>query len=673
MSSFDNRPRSGDDQSERWNLPRTQPRLRKPDAAPGSPNPDARPGLSPRPGNGRGPVDPRGQSDGRPSGRQKTARPARRPVDPRSWDLMDEAADQWDTALLPAMQLDQFATDAVPVYRTTGRFRKPPVERDASAPAPSKPPATTDEEDEGLPTWILPVVKADVQAQTTMRLPVVAPAAKSYVELVRNLATSSGIYMIASLSAPFVSLVLAPFLTHRLTPADYGTLAICNTLISLVAGISQLGLGSAFFRAFGYDYTTLSGRRSVITSVTILLLAASLLVVGATSLWSREIAAALFNDPSRANLVAIVGVVILIQNLSVPGLAWMRAINKPSVYSALAIGNLLIALGANIYLVGVAHQGIRGALIATGCGYAFIALIMTPVGVVYSRLQFRLDVAWSVVSFGVPLVLGTVSSWILGLSDRYLLTIFGSLDQVAHYSVAYSLGTVVSTLVIAPFQTAWPTAMYAIAKRPDAQQVYKIVFRWFGMLVLLAAFGLAVCCTAVLSWLFPPSYKAAAPVIPVVGLSLAIYGVYVVFMIGANLRRKTWMGGVFTMLAALINVGLNLILIPRYGAFGAAAATLFAYIALAIITYIGTRIIYPVPYEIGRFTIAMLSGIALYVGVGELTKHTGIAASVAIGAVGFLVYAAWLVFLAGGVTRLRRPASRPAPSSAGSARAGSRV
>ncbi|MDE3231542.1 MAG: hypothetical protein KGO05_16810, partial [Chloroflexota bacterium] len=100
----------------------------------------------------------------------------------------------------------------------------------------------------------------------------------------------------------------------------------------------------------------------------------------------------------------------------------------------------------------------------------------------------------------------------------------------------------------------------------------------------------------------------------------------------------------------------------------------FAYIALAIITYIGTRIIYPIPYEIGRFTIAMLSGAALYVGVGELTKHTGIAVSVAIGAVGFLVYAAWLVFLAGGVTRLRRrPARRPAPSPAGGARAGSRV
>lgn len=588
---------------------------------------------------------------------------------------MSEAVDEWDTALLPALQLDQFATDAIPVYRPTGKFRKPPVEqwddsRRTGAPAP-----TGSDPDEYLPTWILPVVEADIEAQTTMRLPVVAPAAKSYMELVKNLATSSGIYALASLSAPFVSLVLAPFLTHRLSPIDYGTLAICNTIISLVAGISQLGLGSAFFRAFGYDYTSTSGRRSVVASVLLLLLVVSLLVVFATSTWSREISQVLLNDPSKGNLIAIVGVVILIQNLSVPGLAWMRASNRPGAYSGLAIGNLVVGLGANIYLVGFAHMGIEGALIATGCGFAVIAMIMTPVAIVYSRLQVRWDVVWSVLAFGVPLVLGTVSSWILALSDRYMLTIFGSLDQVARYSVAYSLGTVVSTLVISPFQMAWPTAMYAIAKRADAQQVYKVVFRWFGMLVLLAAFGLAVACTALLGWLFPVSYRPAAPVIPVVALSLAIYGVYVVFMIGANIRRKTWMGGVFTMLAALINFGLNLILIPRYGAFGAAASTLFAYIALAIITYIGTRIIYPVPYEIGRFTIAVLSGVALYLGVTTASSHTGIIGGVGFGAVGFIFYAGWLVFLARGTVRIRRPGrpvNQPAAKPAGNVSVGGR-
>lgn len=649
MSSFDNRPMPGDDWSEHRALPKTQPRLRRPVSpprpeSPGGPNGTAE-SRSPEP-----PQEPRGP--------RRTARPARRPVGPHASDIATDDIDQWDTALLPALQLDPFATDAVSVYRPTGKFRKPPVEQPDASRRTSPPAAAGSDSHENLPTWILPVVEADVESQTTLRLPVVTPAAKSYMELVRNLATSSGIYALASLSAPFVSLVLAPFLTHHLTPADYGALAICNTLISLGAGISQLGLGSAFFRAFGYDFTSPSGRRSVIASVNAILVLTSLLVLVIGGLWSQEIAGVLFDDSKKGPLISLVAVVILIQNLSVPGLAWMRAANRPGAYSALAVGNLLVGLGANIYLVGFAHMGIQGALIATGCGYASIALIMLPISIAHSQLRLRLDVMWSLLTFGTPQVVSVISAWVLALSDRYLLTLFGSLDQVAKYSVAYSLGTVVSTLIISPFQMAWPTAMYAIAKRSDAAQVYKVVFRWFGMLLLLAAFGLAVACTALLSWLFPWSYRTAAPIIPVVGLSLAMYGVYIVFMIGASIQRKTWMAGVFSLFAALVNVGVNLILIPRYGAFGAAASTLIAYVALAIVAYIGNQVIYPIPFEIGRFTLAGVTGIGLFIIVNVTSSHTGIIGGVGVGSVGFIIYAGWLVLLARGTVRVRRPAKK---------------
>src|SRR5579859_7862859 len=87
----------------------------------------------------------------------------------------------------------------------------------------------------------------------------------------RGLIKSSGIYAIASVASPLVSLVLAPFLTHHLSPSEYGILTILNTLIGLVAGITQLGLGSAFFRAYSYDYTSHRDRRDVLATVTVLL------------------------------------------------------------------------------------------------------------------------------------------------------------------------------------------------------------------------------------------------------------------------------------------------------------------------------------------------------------------------------------------------------------------
>src|SRR5438874_415824 len=82
----------------------------------------------------------------------------------------------------------------------------------------------------------------------------------SSISHIRTLIKSSGIYTLSSLAGPLISLVLMPFLAHRLSSTDYGALAVLNTATILFAGVTQLGLGSAFFRAYSYDYESQSDR-----------------------------------------------------------------------------------------------------------------------------------------------------------------------------------------------------------------------------------------------------------------------------------------------------------------------------------------------------------------------------------------------------------------------------
>ena len=76
--------------------------------------------------------------------------------------------------------------------------------------------------------------------------------------------------------------------------------------------------------------------------------------------------------------------------------------------------------------------------------------------------------------------------------------------------------------------------------------------------------------------------------------------------------RKTWFAVVFTTVAAFINVGFNIALIPLYGSMGAAWSTLLAYTILTVIAYIVNQRMYPIPYEIGTFVFALVIGIGLY-------------------------------------------------------------
>ncbi len=314
---------------------------------------------------------------------------------------------------------------------------------------------------------------SSTQAQDTQEVAqtrTVITEAQSYVALMRGLIKSSGIYALSSLASPLIALVLAPFLTHSLSVTDYGALVVLNTAILLLTGITQLGMLSAVFRAYNYDYES---RQDRLKSV-------------------------LLGSASFSDSIKITALVVLIQNLSVPGLAWLRAENRATSFSVLSIINLLVALGATVILVGVMHMGIVGALLATGLGYAFIVICTLPLILFRAGLRLRLDIVQNLVSFGIPLVFNTVSFWVLQLSDRYLLSRLGSLAQTASYGVAYNLGSALNVVVLTPFVLAWPTAMFAIAKKEDAAKVFQLVFRWFSMVLLLAAFMLALIAVAVL-------------------------------------------------------------------------------------------------------------------------------------------------------------------------------
>lgn len=479
---------------------------------------------------------------------------------------------------------------------------------------------------------------------------------ESYQALIRELVRSSGAYALASLVLPFITLALVPVLAHYLSPPSYGILTITNTAITLLGIATQMGLTAAFLRAYSRDYVSRRDRQDVLATTLLLICLVSVPVFIGIVLLAPFLAHLLFNDSSPGSIIIIAGGVLLAQNLTIPGLVWLRAESRGFFFAVLSIANSAIVLVATFILVAIFHLGVAGALIASGCGYACVAVSTVPVIVLRARLTLRRDMVWNLLTFGIPHVPGFLSFWLLQFSDRYLLGLLGSLADVASYSVGYSLGWyAMSFLLVAPFGLAWPTTMYAIAQRNNAADVFRLVFRWFGIVLLFAALGIALIGSTVLDLLFPGAYRAAAPIIPVIAASGVFYGIYQVFMVGANVRRKPWFVAVSIAIAAIINVLLNLFLIPRYGAMGAALSTLLAYAALALIAYVGNQQMYPIPFEVGRFLGAAAIGVGIFSGSLALAHTLGTGWAWPVRLLALAVYGTGLLWL--GATFRGRPAT----------------
>jgi len=165
--------------------------------------------------------------------------------------------------------------------------------------------------------------------------------------------------------------------------------------------------------------------------------------------------------------------------------------------------------------------------------------------------------------------------------------------------------------------------MFSIAKRENAQKTYALIFRWYSIVLLFSVFTLSLASILVFDIFFPATYHSAAPVIPIVALSIMFYAVYNYFNIAISIKRKTWFAVVFTTIAAVINIGFNLILIPRYGSIGAAWSTLLAYSILLIVAYVVNQRIYFIPFELDLFMAGLIVGVLLYVGSNVLAQGHG--------------------------------------------------
>jgi O-antigen/teichoic acid export membrane protein len=108
----------------------------------------------------------------------------------------------------------------------------------------------------------------------------------------------------------------------------------------------------------------------------------------------------------------------------------------------------------------------------------------------------------------------------------------------------------------------------------------------------------------ILRWLAPPQYHSAALYVPLILFSYLLNGFYYFAAMPLFYYKKTSLIPVMTIVSALLNVGLNLWWIPRWGALGSAWATVASYLVLLCLAYFLGRYWQQVRYPFARYGLA---------------------------------------------------------------------
>ena len=130
----------------------------------------------------------------------------------------------------------------------------------------------------------------------------------------------------------------------------------------------------------------------------------------------------------------------------------------------------------------------------------------------------------------------------------------------------------IQKVFLAAFEYAWAPFYYATVREPGAERVFSTVTTYGVALLALMTAGLSAIAADLLHVVTHGQYTAAAGVVAWTSLGVFFQGVYLMTSIGLNITRRTEYYPVATAISAAVNIGLNVLLIPRYGIMGAAYA-----------------------------------------------------------------------------------------------------
>jgi O-antigen/teichoic acid export membrane protein len=405
----------------------------------------------------------------------------------------------------------------------------------------------------------------------------------------------------------FISFSVFPIYAHIFTVDQFGVMSLVTTTAGFFAIFLSMGSSHAVQR-FYWDPHTKEIERPVIVSTGLWMLIANAvtltLVILISLYFIRQSIRELYGIPWMFLLLALASnvpseILQFSQNV-------LRLHFSPWRFTVVSACNNLIGVLLGLFFILYLDLGLTGFFLGafTGLFFSF------PLGLWLIRQDLRanFDRIWSIrlLKFGYPFIFAGVAFWIFGSLDRWMLSQLSNNTEVGWYSIAFKFATVI-ILLNAAFGQAWsPHAMKVYAGDPEYRRKFSETLSWLFAGLTLIGLVLSLFSKELLMVMTPEPYWNASTALGVIAMSMVFAGTMQVTALGISLEKQTHLFSILTWVSAVLNFLMNLILIPFYGATGAAVATLISYAALSAAYLHWTQKLHPMPLQNSRLLFVCL-------------------------------------------------------------------
>ena len=397
-------------------------------------------------------------------------------------------------------------------------------------------------------------------------------------ELVKN----TIIIFIGKFCTQFITLLLLPLYTHFLSTEDYGYIDLIQTYLTFFIPLILLKIDAGIFR-FLIDARKSEEEKNKIITNGIFIMFVELIISTILFAVAVKIFSIKYSILIVMNLISLSVLTFLSQIV--------RGIGKNKQYSFSSIIAAIVTIVLNlIFLVGF-HKNGKYVLIASLISNIICTIYLLIVNKILKNVKIKYidkKLIKDLLKYSIPMIPNELSWWIVHVSDRTIISYALGVAANGIYSVSCKFSNILSS-IFNIFNLSWQESAALHINDTDKDEFFSNVINKVFNLFICFCIGILACLPFVFELLIKDSYREAYKYVPI--LLLANIFSVLIGLIGSIYVAKKMTKEVAktTMIAAIINLTIDIALIKVIGIYAAAISTLVSYMLLAIYRYIDVQ------------------------------------------------------------------------------------
>jgi O-antigen/teichoic acid export membrane protein len=266
-----------------------------------------------------------------------------------------------------------------------------------------------------------------------------------------------------------------------------------------------------------------------------------------------------------------------------------------------------------VYYIAFRHAGIEGIYYGQIIGSLAFASVLLRYTIRNMAFRFEWALLRELLVYCFPLFMSGVALVMLNVTDRYSLSVLGNMADVGLYSYGFKLANTLNVFLITSINFAIQPMIYRMMNAPDNKHFYAKLLTYYTFGTMIFALGMMVFGMEITK-LFAKrvEYFDAWYIFPFIIYSIVFGMMKDVATTGLSLSKKTKVIAVTVIITAVLNLILNSVLIPFIGNQGAALSKMVSMLVFFALTLYFAQKVYPIPYEMKRITLMLISAAGLY-------------------------------------------------------------